>query len=79
MLKEKMCSMELVNDDNMMMMIRPMTIMTTTTKQVHSSSNAQDLYLAGAQFESWPPNQLEVFHGFSQSHLVSEQYLEMRL
>jgi hypothetical protein len=45
----------------MMMMIRPMTVMTTTAKQVSSSSNTRDMYLRGAQFESWPPNYLGGF------------------
>jgi hypothetical protein len=73
--------MELVNNMMMMMMmmiLRLTTVTTTTTMQVHSSTNVQDLYLGRAQFESWPSDYPDVFHGFSQSHLVSEQCLEIR-
>jgi hypothetical protein len=66
--------MEFVNNMMMMMM---MTIMTTTKMPVHSSSDATELYREGAQSVSWPLNYLEVFHGFSQSQLVSEQCLEI--
>jgi hypothetical protein len=49
----------------MMMIIRMMTItITTTTTQVHRSSIVRDLYMGGAQSESWPPNYLEVLFVF---------------